>query len=157
MSNTVISLTNDADPTKKAALSLASIGPSTNRSFTRPNNSSEPAILAFTQTLSGNKTFSGALSAFGAVTVSAASATIGTAIKTATYGMGSEVTTIGGAKTVILGTCGAAGSTTVVKIDSATAGGWRHHAGKHANRHLRQCRDAGRPASGQPLECFFLW
>lgn len=122
VSDAVFSLVNDADPTKKATFSLAGISAGTTRSYTLPNTSSELAILAGTQTFSGNKTFSGTLTASGTVSVSAASATIGTATTTATYGMGTGATATGVTKTVNLGTSGASGSTTVVNIGSATAG-----------------------------------
>ncbi|SIS92196.1 DUF2793 domain-containing protein [Phaeovulum vinaykumarii] len=122
VSDAVFSLVNDADPTKKATFSLAGITTGTTRSFTLPNTSSELAILAGTQTFTGNKTFSGTLTASGTVTVLAASASIGTATTTATYGMGTGATTTGVTKTVNLGTGGASGSTTVVNIGSATAG-----------------------------------
>lgn len=122
VSDAIFSLVNDADPTKKALLSLSGITTGTTRTFTLPNTSSELAILAGTQTFTGNKTFSGTLTASGIVTVSAASASIGTATTTATYGMGTGATTTGVTKTVNLGTGGASGSTTVVNIGSATAG-----------------------------------
>ncbi|NTT88013.1 DUF2793 domain-containing protein [Tabrizicola fusiformis] len=122
VSDSVFSLVNDADPTKKALFSLSGIATGTTRTFTLPNTSSELAILAGTQTFSGNKTFSGTVTASGTVTVSAAAATIGTATTTATYGMGTGATTTGAAKTLNLGTGGASGSTTVVNIGSATAG-----------------------------------
>ena len=122
VSDAIFSLVNDADPTKKALFSLSGISTATTRTFTLPNTSSELAILAGTQTFSGNKTFSGTLTASGTVTVSAAAATIGNATTAATYGMGTGATTTGVTKTVNLGTGGAAGSTTVVNIGSATAG-----------------------------------
>jgi hypothetical protein len=122
VSDAIFSLVNDADPTKKALFSLSGITTGTTRTFTLPNTSSELAILANTQTFTGNKTFSGTLTASGTVTVSAASASIGTATTTATYGMGTGATTTGVTKTVNLGTGGASGSTTVVNIGSATAG-----------------------------------
>ena len=122
VSDAIFSLVNDADPTKKALFLLSGITTSTTRTFTLPNTSSELAILAGTQTFTGNKTFSGTLTASGIVTVSAASASIGTATATATYGMGTGATTTGVTKTVNLGTGGASGSTTVVNIGSATAG-----------------------------------
>ena len=122
VSDAVFSLVNDADPTKKALFSLSGISTGTTRTFTLPNTSSELAILAGTQTFTGNKTFSGTLTASGTVTVSAAAALIGTATITATYGMGTGVTTTGVTKTLNLGTGGASGSTTVVNIGSATAG-----------------------------------
>ena len=118
----VFSLVNNADPTKRAMFSLSGISTGTTRTFTLPNTSSELAILAGTQTFSGNKTFSGTLTASGIVTVSAASASIGTATGTATYGLGSGSTTNGTTKTVNVGTGGANGSTTVVNIGSATSG-----------------------------------
>lgn len=122
VSDAIFSLVNDADPTKKALFSLSGITTSTTRTFTLPNTSSELAILAGTQTFTGNKTFAGTLTASGTVTVSAASASIGTATTTATYGMGTGATTTGVTKSVNLGTGGASGSTTVVNIGSATAG-----------------------------------
>ncbi|MBP8265133.1 MAG: DUF2793 domain-containing protein [Zoogloea sp.] len=122
VSDAIFSLVNDADPTKKALFSLSGITTGTTRTFTLPNTSSELAILAGTQTFTGNKTFSGTLTAAGTVTVSATSASIGTATTTATYGMGTGATTTGVTKTVNLGTGGASGSTTVVNIGSTTAG-----------------------------------
>jgi len=122
VSDAVFSLVNSADPTKRALFSLTGITTGTTRTFTLPNTSSELAILAGTQTFSGNKTFTGTLTASGTVTVSAAAASIGTATTTATYGMGTGATTTGVTKTVNLGTGGASGSTTVVNIGSATAG-----------------------------------
>ena len=122
VSDAIFSLVNDADPTKKALFSLSGITTGTTRTFTLPNTTSELAILAGTQTFTGNKTFSGTLTASGTVTFSAASASIGTATTTATYGMGTGATTTGATKTVNLGTGGASGSTTVVNIGSATAG-----------------------------------
>ena len=119
---TAFTLTDDADPTKKALFELSSISTGTTRTFTLPNTTSELAILAGTQTFTGNKTFSGTLTASGTVTVSAAAATIGTATTTATYGVGTGATTTGVTKTVNLGTGGASGSTTVVNIGPVAAG-----------------------------------
>ena len=120
--DSVFSLVNTADPTKRAVLSLSGISIGTTRTFTLPNTSSELAILAGTQTFSGNKTFSGTLTVSGTVTASGATATIGTATGTATYGMGTGTTATGLTKTLNLGTGGANGSTTVINIGSATAG-----------------------------------
>ncbi|NEX48154.1 DUF2793 domain-containing protein [Pseudotabrizicola algicola] len=114
--DSVFSLVNDADPTKKAVFSLAAISTGQTRTYTLPNTSSELAILAGTQTFSGNKTFSGTLTASGGT------ATIGTSTGTATYGVGTGATTNGTTKTVNIGTGGASGSNTVVNIGSATAG-----------------------------------
>lgn len=114
--DSVFSLVNDADPTRKAVFSLASISTGQTRTYTLPNTSSELAILAGTQTFSGNKTFSGTLTASGGT------ATIGTSTGTATYGVGTGTTTNGTTKTVNIGTGGASGSNTVVNIGSATSG-----------------------------------
>jgi len=134
VSDAIFSLVNDADPTRKALFSLSGISTGTTRTFTLPNTSSELAILAGTQTFIGNKTFSGSLTASGAVsitgtlaasgtvTVSAAAASIGTAVTAATYGMGTGVNPTGVTKILNLGTGGAAGSTTVLNIGSAAAG-----------------------------------
>ena len=122
VADTAFTLTDDADPTKKAIFELAGISMGTTRTFTLPNTSSELAILAGTQTFTGNKTFTGTLTASGTVTVSAAAASIGTATGTATYGIGTGATGNGVSKTLNLGTGGANGSNTVVNIGSATAG-----------------------------------
>ena len=114
--DSVFSLVNDADPTRKAVFSLAGISTGQTRTYTLPNTSSELAFLAGTQTFSGNKTFSGTLTASGGT------ATIGTSTGTATYGLGTGATTNGTTKTVNLGTGGASGSNTVVNIGSATSG-----------------------------------
>ena len=116
VSDAIFSLVNDADPTKRELFSLSGISAATTRTFTLPNTSSELAILAGTQTFTGNKTFS------GTVTASAATATIGTSAATSTYGMGTGTTTTGVTKTVNLGTGGASGSNSVVNIGSATSG-----------------------------------
>jgi hypothetical protein len=120
--DTAFTLTDDADPTKRAAFELSSISTGTTRTFTLPNTTSELAILAGTQTFTGNKSFSGTFTASGTVTISAAAATIGTATTTATYGIGTGATTTGVTKTVNIGTGGASGSNTVLNIGSATAG-----------------------------------
>jgi hypothetical protein len=122
VSDAIFSLVNDADPTKKALFSLSGISTATTRTFSLPNTSSELAILAGTQSFTGNKTFAGTLTVTGTMLVASASATIGSSAITATYGMGTGVTTTGVTKTVNLGTGGASGSTTVVNIGSATAG-----------------------------------
>ncbi len=110
------SLVHDADPTKRALFNLSGLSAGTTRTYSLPNTSSELAILAGTQTFTGAKTFSGTLTASGAT------ATIGTATGTATYGVGTGATAGGSTKTVNLGTGGVAGSDTVVNIGSATAG-----------------------------------
>ena len=122
VTDTAFTLTDDGDPTKKAVFELSGISTGTTRTFSLPNTTSELAILASTQTFTGNKTFSGTLTASGVVTMSGAAASIGTSAATATYGMGTGATTTGVTKTLNLGTGGASGSNTVVNIGSATAG-----------------------------------
>ena len=129
VSDAVFSLVNDSDPTKKALFSLSGITTGTTRTFALPNTSSELAILAGTQTFSGNKTFSGSLTASGAVsitgtlaasgtvTVSAAAASIGTAITAATYGM--PRTAVATVATPTLATTGLAASIRRWRVTSA--------------------------------------
>ncbi len=116
VSDAVFSLVHDADPTRKALFNLSGLSAGTTRTYSLPNTSSELAILAGTQTFTGAKTFSGTL------TASSATAAIGTATVTATYGVGTGATAAGSTKTVNIGTGGASGSTTVVNIGLATAG-----------------------------------
>ena len=122
VADTVFTLTDDADPTKKAMFELSGISTGSTRTFTLPNTTSELAILAGTQTFTGNKTFSGTLTASGTVTMSGAAASIGTSAVAATYGVGTGATTTGLTKTVNLGIGGASGSNTVINIGSAVAG-----------------------------------
>lgn len=106
-------LRDNAAPTKAATFDLSAITAGQTRVFTLPNTSSEIAILAGTQTFTGAKTFSGTF------TVSAATATFGTATTAATYGVGTGATASGQSKTVNIGTGGVAGSTTAVNIGPA--------------------------------------
>lgn len=109
-------LRDDTDPSKRAVFSAASITTATTRSYTLPNANTELAGLAGTQTFSGAKTFSGGL------TVSSATASIGTSTATSSYSLGGGATAAGNTSTVNLGTGGLSGSTTVVNIGSAVAG-----------------------------------
>jgi hypothetical protein len=63
VSDAVFSLVNAVDPTKKSVFALSGISTGSTRTFTMPNTSSELAILAGTQTFTGNKTFAGSLTA----------------------------------------------------------------------------------------------
>jgi hypothetical protein len=114
LADTASTLIDDADLTNKAEFDLSGISSDTTRIFTLPNTTRELAILAGTQTLTCNKTFTGTQINSGTITVSAAAATIGTASTNATYGMGSGATTTGITKTLNLGTGGATGSNMVV-------------------------------------------
>jgi hypothetical protein len=116
VSDAVFSLASDSRSDQEGAVQPLRAQHRHDRTFTLPNTSSELAILAGTQTFTGAKTFSGTLTASGAT------ATIGTATGTATYGVGTGATASGSTKTVNLGTGGASGSYTVVNIGSATAG-----------------------------------
>jgi len=98
-------------PGRRSALRAGTAG-----TCSLPNTSSELAILAETQTFTRAKIFSVTLVASGAT------ATIGTAPGTATYGLGTGATAFGATKTVNLGTGGASGSDTVVNIGSDTPG-----------------------------------
>lgn len=115
-------LRDPADPSRAAVFSAAGIATATTRSYTFPDLSGELALLDGVQVFSGLKTFTGGASISGTFTVSAATALLGTATGTATYGLGTGATTTGLTKAVGIGTGGAAGSTTDIAIGSATAG-----------------------------------
>lgn len=102
---------DDADNTKKAQFQLSGISTATTRTYTLPNLTGSLATIGtLTQTFSGTTTFS------------AATVTVGSATGSATYGVGTGVTTTGNTKNVNIGISGASGSTTLVTVGSATAG-----------------------------------
>jgi len=109
-------LVDNLDGTKKAVFQLSGFPTSTTYTYTLPNSSSTLAILAGTQTFTGITTFSGTFD------VSAATASLGTAVVASTANVGSGAITTGLTKTVNLGTAGLSGSTTGVNIGSAIAG-----------------------------------
>lgn len=111
-----LTLRDGANAAKQGVFSVAGLTAGALRTYALPDVSSEIATLAGTQTFTGAKSFSGTL------TVSAASATLGTATTTATYGVGAGATAAATTKTVNLGTGGSSGSTTVVNVGSSTAG-----------------------------------
>jgi hypothetical protein len=103
-------LRDPADAAKRASIDITTLSAGSQRSYTLPNISTELAGLSGIQTFSGSKTFSGSF------TVSTATATFGSSIGNATYGLGSGSTGSGNSKTVNIGTGGAAGSTTTLTL-----------------------------------------
>lgn len=63
VSDSMFGLFNEADPSRKASFDLSGLSAGVTRSYTLPDTSSELAILAGTQTFTGDKTFSGTLAA----------------------------------------------------------------------------------------------
>jgi hypothetical protein len=104
-------LFDDADPTKRARFQLSGIGAGATRTFTLPNLDGTLASIGnIAQTFAGNTAFSNP------------TATLGTAVGTATYGMGTGATTTGLTKTINIGTAGLSGSSTVVNVGSTVSG-----------------------------------
>jgi hypothetical protein len=105
---------NVTDNTKKFLFDASNIATATTRTFTLPNVTGTLAVTSnFTQTFSGDTTFSNNLTASGATV------NIGTNTSVSTVSLGSGVTSTGNTKTVNLGTGGASGSTTVMNFGSA--------------------------------------
>lgn len=102
---------DEADNTKKAQFQLSGISTATTRTYTLPNLTGSLATTGtLTQTFSGTTTFS------------AATVTVGSATGSATYGVGTGVTTTGNTKNVNIGIAGASGSTTLITLGSAVSG-----------------------------------
>ena len=110
------SIRDGLDIDKRAVFDLSGLTAATTRTYTLPNTSSELAALSGTQTFNGPKTFSGTFN------VSALTATFGSHVGNAVYGLGAGATAAGSSKSISLGTGGVSGSTTTVVIGSATAG-----------------------------------
>jgi hypothetical protein len=111
VTDSLFTIQDNLDNTKKAQFDLSSITAGTNRTYTLPNIN---GTLAFSsnnaQTFSGNTTFSNA------------TVTVGTATGASTYGLATGATTTGLTKAVNIGTAGLSGSTTNIAIGSAVAG-----------------------------------
>jgi hypothetical protein len=161
VSDAVFSLVNDADPTKKALFSLSGISTGTTRTFTLPNTSSELAILAGTQTFTGNKTFSGSLTARVRVHHRHADR-LGDGHG---FGGGGLDRHSDHDRDLWDGHGGQSDRRDQdpeprhrrrIRIDHGRQHrvghrwGGRHHGREHAHGDLRQCRHAGRHAAGQP-------
>ena len=107
----VFEVTDNVDPTKKAALQVSGVTTATTRALTVPDANGTIALLD-----GGAQTFS------TTTTFSAATNTLGSSTGNSTANVGSGATGSGNTKTLNLGTAGVSGSTTVVNLGSAVAG-----------------------------------
>lgn len=113
-----LKLLNVADNTKTGTFSLAGLTTGINAVYALPNLAAATlaTISNLTQTFTGACTFSNTLS------VTAATATLGSAVTAATYGIGNGATTSAVTKTINMGTAGLSGSITNINVGSAIAG-----------------------------------
>ena len=111
VTDSLFTIENNLNNTKKARFDLNSITAGTSRTYTLPNIN---GMLAFSsnnaQTFTGTTTFSNA------------TVTVGTAVGASTYGLATGATTTGLTKAVNIGTAGLSGSTTNIAIGSSVAG-----------------------------------
>lgn len=130
ISDSVFTLSDNADSTKKARFELSGISTGTTRTYTLPNIDSTIAVLSgVAQTFANSITFSGGTTTLGTtttvsgtMTITAASATLGNSTATSTYNLGTGATLTATTKTINIGTAGVSGSTTVINIGSAVSG-----------------------------------
>ena len=111
-----LALVDATDPTRRVTLDLSTLPAGSTRSFSFPDVSSEIATLAGSQSFSGQKTFA------APVTLTATTASLGTAAGNATYAFGTGPTAAGASKTVTLGGGGVAGSVTTIAIGPTQPG-----------------------------------
>jgi hypothetical protein len=113
LKDTLFTLEDDVDATKKARFQLSGIATATTVTYTLPAGSGGASTLVdlgTTQTINGTKTFSGATQNLGSST------------GTTTINVGYGATTSGTTKTVNIGTAGVSGSITNINIGSAVSG-----------------------------------
>lgn len=128
---------DDADAAKQARFELAGLTSGTTRSYGLPDGDTPLTGASLDTTVTGSWIFAHPVAAFGTATDNAA------------YGLGTGATLAGNSKSVDIGTGGGAGSTTLITIGPVAAGG-RLDDHQHAQRRIREQRDCGGDASGQP-------
>ena len=106
VTDSLFTIQDETDNTKKAQFQLSGITTGTTRTYTLPNASVTLAGTNVANTFSSTNTFS------------AATVTVGTSTATSTYGLGTGATLSGNTKTVNIGTNGVSGSTTSINIGS---------------------------------------
>ena len=106
VTDSLFTIQDETDNTKKAQFQLSGITTGTTRTYTLPNASVTLAGTNVANTFSSTNTFS------------AATVTVGTSTATSTYGLGTGATLSGNTKTVNIGTNGVSGSTTTINIGS---------------------------------------
>lgn len=115
--DSLFTLMDEADSTKRLRFQLSGISNNTTRTLTAPNVDGTIAVLAgVAQTFVNTVNFSGTVSANGAIV------TIGTSAAASVYGLGTGATTSGLTKAINIGTAGLLGSTTNIEIGSAVTG-----------------------------------
>jgi hypothetical protein len=113
LKDTLFTLEDDVDTTKKARFQLSGIATATTVTYTLPAGSAGASTLvdlATAQTINGTKTFS------------AATQNLGSNTGASTINVGYGATTSGTTKTVNIGTAGVSGSITNINIGSAVSG-----------------------------------
>ena len=113
LKDTLFTLEDEVDATKKARFQLSGIATATTVTYTLPAGSAGASTLmdlATAQTINGTKTFS------------AATQNLGSNTGASTINVGYGATTSGTTKTVNIGTAGVSGSITNINIGSAVSG-----------------------------------
>lgn len=110
--DTLFTLQDDVDATKKAQFQLSAITTATTRTYTLPNATGTLALLSLAQTFSGAQTFS------STVTMSNGTLTFGNSTANQNVYLANGATASTSTKTVEIATNGTAGSTTNLTIGS---------------------------------------